>query len=106
VNDKRDIITELLYMAVVNGTRIGEDLYKMLSAALERYKPSWHELIRATTDASPNFAGRNTGLLKGIQVAMNERPLDRKILFSSCIIHQKLLRKTVTNMRDLRLSRR
>jgi hypothetical protein len=87
-----EVITELLSVKVMKNTT-SEDLPEKLLATLERHHLSWNKLISVTTDRSPNLKRENLALLKMIQDINGLRGtfLNHKILFSLCIIHQKIL---------------
>jgi hypothetical protein len=57
VNDKFDVITELLSVYAVKG-RTGEDLYERLSTPSKPHNVSWNKQIGVITVGSQNLRGK------------------------------------------------
>jgi hypothetical protein len=87
VNDKFDVITELLSVEAMKSTTTVEDLYEKLSTTLERRKLSWKNLISMTADLSPNLTGKSVGLLKMVQDYFRETCRSREVLFFHSVVH-------------------
>ena len=98
IDDSFAITEGFLTMESLKGTTRGEDLYKQVSAVIERMKLPWSKLVNVTTDGSPNLTGKHVGLLKRIQDKVKEENPDQDLIFLHCIIHQESLCKSVLQL--------
>ena len=98
INKNFEITDEFLTMESLKGQTRGEDLFERLSAAIENMKLPWSELVKITTDGSPNLTGKNVGLPRRIQNKVKDEIPEQDVIFLHCIIQQESLCKSVLQL--------
>lgn len=75
-------------------------MYDRLPGVIKRLKLPWCKLVNVTKDRSPNFTGKNIGLLKRIQDKVKEvnPEMDSDVIFLHCLIHQEASCKSILQL--------
>lgn len=96
VNNKFEIMEELLGIQSLTGTTKGTDLFRALMQCIQTSKLDLDKLDSVCTDGAPALTGRHVGCL-----TLLEEHIGRPLLKYHCIIHQEVLCAKTLNLKPV-----